>query len=175
MQEVQDQGELEVWLGLAAQRVLLSDVQVRRRIEACGLLLGHQDRRGNWYAGEACPLQNRAESPVYFEFAPEEVLAVELARPGAVIGVYHSHPAGPRAASRIDRETMRRVNVEQAIPWVWLILCGPFGPLDRYEEWGALAVADFLGEHLLAYYHDPTGGLQRVQVRLCLGEKECCG
>jgi len=63
---------------------------------------------------------------VYFEFAPEDLLAVELDHPGKIVGVYHSHPTGFAVASSTDHENMRRVNVEQQIPWVWLIICGPF-------------------------------------------------
>ncbi|WP_084657785.1 Mov34/MPN/PAD-1 family protein [Thermogemmatispora onikobensis] len=166
--EAAGRGRSTVVLPRGVQRALLDDVWSRRKIEACGLLRGEIDAQGNWHVVAVHPLANIAESPVSFEFAPEDVLQVELAYPGQVIGVYHSHPGGLRGASRTDRETMQRVNGEQQIPWVWLILCGPFTaslPLaeasagDRAAE---EACARWLSERLLAYYHDPSEGLRQV-------------
>jgi len=105
---------------------LFNDVCQRPHIEACGILLGHIDSCGNWNIEQAYPLRNIFNSAVYFEFAPEDLLAVELDHPGQIVGVYHSHPTGFAVASSTDHENMRRVNVEQQIPWVWLIICGPF-------------------------------------------------
>jgi proteasome lid subunit RPN8/RPN11 len=153
-----------VRLTLEVQRSLLDDVLRRRHIEACGLLTGLLDAPGRWLVQGVHPLRNIADSPVYFEFAPEDILAVELAHPGEVIGAYHSHPAGPRAPSHVDRETMQRVNVEQGIPWVWLILCGPFAALE--EQLTSQEIVRFPGERLLAYYHDPVRGLEPVSVHL---------
>lgn len=162
----------KVVLSRGAQRALLRDTWGRRMIEACGLLRGEIDVEGNWRIVAVHPLPNVAESPVYFEFAPEGVLQLELAYPGQIIGVYHSHPKGPYGASGTDRETMRRVNKEQRIPWVWLILCGPFTeslPLAAAAA-GDLAAeatcARWLSERLLAYYHDPREGLRQVVVVL---------
>lgn len=103
-------------VNMKAWHTLYADVCQRRHIEACGLLLGHIDDLGNWHIKQAHPLQNICNSPVYFEFAPEDVLAVELDHPGAVIGVYHSHPGGLKVASSTDRDNMKRVNTEQQIP-----------------------------------------------------------
>ncbi|RAQ94504.1 Mov34/MPN/PAD-1 family protein [Thermogemmatispora tikiterensis] len=167
-----DGGRGKVVLPCEVQRALLRDIWDRREIEACGLLRGEVDAGGNWRVAAVHPLPNVAESPVYFEFAPEDVLQLELAYPGQMIGVYHSHPGGPYGASGTDRETMRRVNKEQQIPWVWLILCGPFTeslPLTAAAAGDLVAeatCAHWLSERLLAYYHDPGEGLRQVVVVL---------
>ncbi len=116
----------QVTVSLDARNTLFNDVCQRPHIEACGILLGHIDSCGNWNIEQAYPLRNIFNSAVYFEFAPEDLLAVELDHPGQIVGVYHSHPTGFAVASSTDHENMRRVNVEQQIPWVWLIICGPF-------------------------------------------------
>jgi len=116
----------QVTISLDARNTLFNDVCQRPHIEACGILLGHIDSCGNWNIEQAYPLRNIFNSAVYFEFAPEDLLAVELDHPGQIVGVYHSHPTGFAVASSTDHENMRRVNVEQQIPWVWLIISGPF-------------------------------------------------
>jgi len=121
----------QVTFSLDARNTMFNDVCQRPHIEACGILLGHIDSCGNWNIEQAYPLRNIFNSAVYFEFAPEDLLAVELDHPGQIVGVYHSHPTGFAVASSTDHENMRRVNVEQQIPWVWLIICGPFD--ERFE------------------------------------------
>jgi len=116
----------QVTVSLDPRNTLFNDVCQRPHIEACGILLGHIDSCGNWNIEQAYPLRNIFNSPVYFEFAPEDLLAVELDHPGKIVGVYHSHPTGFAVASSTDHENMRRVNVEQQISWVWLIISGPF-------------------------------------------------
>ena len=116
----------QVTVSLDARNTLFNDVCQRPHIEACGVLLGHIDSYGNWNIEQAYPLRNIYNSAVYFEFAPEDLLAVELDHPVQIVGVYHSHPTGFAVASSTDHENMRRVNVEQQIPWVWLIISGPF-------------------------------------------------
>jgi len=116
----------QVTISPDARNTLFNDVCQRPHIEACGILLGHIDSCGNWNIEQAYPLRNIFNSAVYFEFAPEDLLAVELDHPGKIVGVYHSHPTGFAGASSTDHENMRRVNVEQQIPWVWLIISGPF-------------------------------------------------
>ena len=116
----------QVTFSLDARNTMFNDVCQRPHIEACGILLGQIDSCGNWNIEQAYPLRNIFNSSVYFEFAPEDLLAVELDHPGQIVGVYHSHPTGFAVASSTDHENMRRVNVEQQIPWVWLIISGPF-------------------------------------------------
>ena len=147
-------------LSNCAQQTLLKDVLERANIEACGLLTGTMDEQGNWQIEQAYPLRNTHQSPVYFEFAPEELLNFELEHPGEIIGVYHSHPTGYPTASGTDRQNMRRVNVEQHIPWAWLIICGPFSGKRPSH---ANQLADYT---LVAYHYYPANGLQQLHVLL---------
>jgi proteasome lid subunit RPN8/RPN11 len=140
-----------VRISAEAQKTLLEDVYRRRDIEACGLLLGCMDEQGHWHIEQAHPLRNIYHSPAYFEFAPEELLEAELAFPGKIVGVYHSHPSGYARASQTDRDNMRRVNVEQHIPWVWLIIRGPFN--GKYRPLSTIA-----------YHHYQREGLREIAV-----------
>ncbi|MBE3561890.1 MAG: Mov34/MPN/PAD-1 family protein [Ktedonobacteraceae bacterium] len=141
----------------------MKDASQRSCIEACGVLVGQMDETGNWYIEQALPLRNRANSSVYFEFDPEELLAAELSSPGQLVGVYHSHPAGFPVASDIDRENMRRVNLEQQIPWVWLIISGPFDEQFRQQA---------LEGRMIAYHHYEREGLCEVRIQLEAGAPE---
>lgn len=145
----------------SARRELYQDVHQRTSIEACGALLGRMDEEGNWEIEHAHPLKNTSNSPVYFEFAPEDLLAVEMRNQGSLIGIYHSHPTGFAQASSTDCENMFRVNVEQGIPWVWLIICGPFHttPHAASEE-----DQDLNTDKLLAYFHYEREGLQQLDI-----------
>src|SRR5215831_12168269 len=98
----------QVTISANAQKALLLDVFKRQRIEACGVLLGNIDDSGYWHVEEICPLRNIFDSPTYFEFAPEDLLAADIAYPDRVIGVYHSHPTGLAIASYTDRQNMKR-------------------------------------------------------------------
>ncbi|QBD82688.1 hypothetical protein EPA93_44665 [Ktedonosporobacter rubrisoli] len=148
-------------LSIEAQKAMSIDVQQRKRIEACGILTGHIDEQGNWHIKQAHPLRNIYASPVYFEFAPEDLLTLELAYPGQIIGVYHSHPGGFAVASSTDRQNMQRVNQEQQIPWVWFILSGPFD-----EQFARQCRENLAQASLIAYYHSARAGLQ--QIPICL-------
>ena len=66
-----------VTISTSAQKTLLLDVCKRGRIEACGLLLGSIDAAGNWHVEQVHPLRNTFDSPVYFEFAPEDLLEAD--------------------------------------------------------------------------------------------------
>jgi len=156
---MEKQKKAQVVLSIDVQKTLLQDVSQRSHIEACGVLLGTIDSDGNWYIRQAQPLPNIFASAVYFEFAPEDLLEVELAYPGQIVGVYHSHPGGFASASSTDRENMQRVNQEQHIPWVWLIIYGPF------DEAFARQSQEFISpESILAYHHYETEGLCRITV-----------
>ena len=143
-----------VTLSLNASNTLLEDVSQRRHIEACGLLLGQMDACGHWHIEQARPLRNIFDSAVYFEFAPEDLLAVELDYPGQVVGVYHSHPTGFAVASATDRENMRRVNIEEQIPWLWLIISGPFHASFQLNA----------PSSIIAYHHYEEAGLQEITI-----------
>lgn len=157
-----------VLLSTSAWKTILLDVCARQEIEACGALLGRIDQEGNWHVAEAVPMRNIFASPTYFEFDPLELVNIELEQPGRMIGVYHSHPAGPAVASSTDRHNMQRVNIEQQIPWVWLILSGPFTSaspdgllnLDAPPDEGSITVRG-----VVAYHHSHTLGLQGVTIQ----------
>ncbi|GCE16329.1 Mov34/MPN/PAD-1 family protein [Dictyobacter kobayashii] len=133
---------------------LFEDVSQRSTIEACGVLLGTIDADGNWHVDRAHPLQNTADSPVYFEFAPEELLQFELLNPDQIIGVYHSHPTGYPRASDTDCENMQRVNQAQNIPWVWVIIKGPFNTPHH----------ELTSASLIAYHHFANSGLKHITI-----------
>src|SRR5919205_272054 len=99
----QKKGKRYVTLNETALQEIFSDVYRRADIEACGVLLGSSSNN-SWDVEHVHPLRNIADSSVYFEFAPEDLLAVELAYPGQIVGVYHSHPTGYARASSIDEE-----------------------------------------------------------------------
>lgn len=149
-------------LSTNAWKTILLDVHGRQQIEACGALLGRIDEEGNWHVEEARPLRNIFASPVYFEFDPLELLAIDLERPGYMVGVYHSHPMGPAGASSTDRQNMQRVNVEQHIPWIWLIVSGPFTSIDMV---GDESMAPISARAVLAYHHYPDTGLQQIAIQ----------
>ncbi|GAC1378958.1 MAG: hypothetical protein NVS4B7_05400 [Ktedonobacteraceae bacterium] len=154
---MQNSPDPHVFISINAQKMLFKDVYQRRHIEACGVLLGYTDQQGNWHIEQVQPLRNVFSSPVYFEFAPEDLLEVELNHPGAIVGVYHSHPTGYNAASATDRSNMKRVNVEEQIPWVWLIVRGPFSTLLQPEQQQAQSA-------LIAYHHYERSGLQQIKL-----------
>jgi proteasome lid subunit RPN8/RPN11 len=156
---------VEVTISAAARKTLLLDVYKRQRIEACGLLLGSIDDSGNWHVEEVYPLRNIFDSPVYFEFAPEDMLAVYLAHPDRIVGAYHSHPTGLVVASVTDRQNMKRVNVEQQIPWVWLIVSGPFDHTPTLLQQVQRHLRMIPGSSIVAYHHYEGEGLRRIAIR----------
>jgi proteasome lid subunit RPN8/RPN11 len=147
-------------LSVAAQKNLFLDLCARPHIEACGVLLGSIDASGNWYIERTLPLRNVFSSPVYFEFSPEELLEVELAHPGQIVGVYHSHPTGFAVASKTDRDNMKRVNKEQQIPWLWLIVRGPFD-----ATFASRADMTIPEQSIIAYHHYQHKGLQHIALK----------
>jgi proteasome lid subunit RPN8/RPN11 len=159
------QEKAAVTINVGAFKTLLLDTYKRQRIEACGLLLGGIDEAGNWHVEEAHPLRNIFDSPVYFEFAPEDLLAADLVHPGRIIGVYHSHPTGLAVASFTDRKNMKRVNVEEQIPWVWLIISGPFDHPPTLLQHAPRHLHKIPGSSIVAYHHYKGKGLRRVVVR----------
>ncbi|MBV9257851.1 MAG: Mov34/MPN/PAD-1 family protein [Ktedonobacteraceae bacterium] len=151
----------QVTLTHKALRTIYQDIAQRPSIEACGVLLGTLDEQNNWHIEQAQPLCNIFSSPVYFEFDPEELLMVELAHPEQIIGVYHSHPTGFARASSTDRENMQRVNQQQRIPWIWLIVCGPFD-----EDFEQRSLEHHVATSMIAYHHYEQEGLCKVQIQL---------
>jgi proteasome lid subunit RPN8/RPN11 len=151
---MEEQHNTRVTLSVDAQKTLMTDIYQRQHIEACGVLLGTIDEQENWHVERVIPLPNVFDSPVYFEFAPEDLLAVDLDYPGQIIGAYHSHPTGLAVASRTDRKNMKRVNQDQQIPWVWLIVSGPFDSASNGHD-----------TPIIAYHHYTQGGLKQIPVQ----------
>ena len=147
-----------------AYEALLIDVYKRQRIEACGLLLGSIDQAENWHIEDIHPMRNTSDSPVYFEFAPEELLAADLAYPGRVIGAYHSHPTGLAVASRTDHQNMKRINAEEQIPWVWLIISGPFDHSPSLLQQVQRRLQRIPDTSIVAYHYYEGEGLQRIAI-----------
>ena len=85
-----------------AMATLLDEAARAAPQECCGLLLGAENR-----IGEARPAANVAPDPRrHFEIDPAALIAAHrAARLGelAVLGYYHSHPAGEAAPSATDR------------------------------------------------------------------------
>jgi proteasome lid subunit RPN8/RPN11 len=158
-----------VFLNTYAWKTVLRDAYQRQNVEACGALLGSRDAEGNWHIEEAYPLRNTHNSPVYFEFDPSELLMIDLEQPGRMVGVYHSHPTAAAVASKTDRQNMQRVNIEQQIPWVWLIVGGPFiGAPPAITEAtvdGAETRAFIADVGVVAYYHYRERGLQKIAIQ----------
>ncbi|HSB32926.1 MAG TPA: M67 family metallopeptidase [Nitrospirota bacterium] len=70
--------------------------------EACGILGGTGGRVEKVY-----PMINAKPGPAYYEMDPEEQFRVlkDIRRAGlAMVGVFHSHPAGQAYPSRVDVE-----------------------------------------------------------------------
>jgi proteasome lid subunit RPN8/RPN11 len=69
-------------------------------LEACGLLAGSGDT-----VQKVIPVSNEARSPVRFRMSPVEQLHSfdQMEREGLdLIGIFHSHPAGPERPSATD-------------------------------------------------------------------------
>lgn len=158
--------DARIYISAGAKLSLLLDVYKRRSIEACGVLIGSIDAAGNWHVEAVHPLRNIFDSPSYFEFAPEDLLAADLAYPDQVIGAYHSHPSGFAKPSQTDRQNMKRVNVSQRIPWAWLIVCGPFHPIPIAPEQSQEKHLELLADAtILAFHHYADEGLCSVPLR----------
>jgi proteasome lid subunit RPN8/RPN11 len=154
----------EVSIEVRAYEALLLDVYKRQSIEACGLLLGIIDQAGNWHIEDIHPMRNIFDSPVYFEFAPEELLSADLAYANRVIGVYHSHPTGLAVASRTDHQNMKRINTEVHIPWVWLIISGPFDHSPSLLQQVQRRLQRIPDTSIVAYHYYEDEGLQRIAI-----------
>jgi proteasome lid subunit RPN8/RPN11 len=81
---------------------MLQHVAEHAPLEACGLLAGKNGR-----VESVLPIRNQAQSPVRFVMDPYEQLQAfdwidsqEL----ELIGIFHSHPAGPETVSPTDIE-----------------------------------------------------------------------
>lgn len=75
-------------------------VQAQAPLEACGLLAGRHER-----VEKVIFVRNQAQSPVRFVMEPyEQLRAFEWIEKNGLelLGIFHSHPAGPETASPTD-------------------------------------------------------------------------
>jgi len=84
------------------RRALLDHARREQPLECCGLLLG-RGRRVGWIA----VMENRARSRARFRIDPKTHIDLRRALravspPVEIVGVYHSHPAGPAWPSDTD-------------------------------------------------------------------------
>ena len=93
---------MELELSSALIEQLLAEARAAHPLEACGLLLGHND---TIHAVRSCA-NVHYEPARHFEIDPQTLIdAHRAAREGGpeVIGYYHSHPVGPAEPSATDR------------------------------------------------------------------------
>jgi len=79
---------------------MLDHVERHVPLEACGLLAGKNDR-----VQEVILVQNQAQSPARFVMEPyEQLRAFHWIESNGLelLGIFHSHPAGPETASATD-------------------------------------------------------------------------
>lgn len=81
-------------------REILDHVERAAPLEACGLLAGQNER-----VEKIIPVRNQAESPLRFVMDPyEQLKAFQWMDDNRLdlLGIFHSHPAGPETASPVD-------------------------------------------------------------------------
>jgi proteasome lid subunit RPN8/RPN11 len=79
---------------------MLAYVDGQAPLEACGLLAGRNDR-----VEKVIIVRNQAESPVRFVMDPyEQLRAFDSIESNGLelLGIFHSHPAGPETVSATD-------------------------------------------------------------------------
>lgn len=90
----------QLLIGKAHLQEMLAYVQRHVPLEACGLLAGKNGR-----VAEVIFIRNQAQSPVRFVMDPYEQLKAfdQIESDGLdLLGIFHSHPAGPEGASTTD-------------------------------------------------------------------------
>jgi proteasome lid subunit RPN8/RPN11 len=99
------------------------DVARRAPEEACGLLSG-QNETGAYRVVEVIPTTNELHSPVRYRIDPHEQIAAfnQIDAQGLeLVGIYHSHPAGPPAPSPTD---IAEAFYPEAVYLIWSTLAG---------------------------------------------------
>ncbi len=79
---------------------MLDHVEKQVPLEACGLLAGKNDQ-----VAKVILVRNQAQSPVRFVMDPyEQIQAFDWIESNGLdlLGIFHSHPAGPETASVTD-------------------------------------------------------------------------
>ena len=94
------------------------DVSQRAPEEACGLLSG-QIEAGIYRVAAVIPATNELHSPVRYRIDPHEQIAAfnQIDAQGLeLVGIYHSHPAGPAGPSPTD---IAEAFYPQAVYLIW--------------------------------------------------------
>jgi len=79
---------------------IVDHVTAHAPLESCGLLAGKNNR-----VEKVLPVRNQAQSPVRFVMDPyEQLAAFEWIESNGLdlLGIFHSHPAGPETVSPTD-------------------------------------------------------------------------
>ena len=109
-------------------------------LEACGLLAGKNSR-----VRHVLPILNQAQSPVRFMMDPYEQLQAFQwidSRGLELVGIFHSHPAGPEIISATDiREAAYEV-----VHVIWSHTCGIWQMHGFWIEAGQVLEVDLLVE-----------------------------
>ena len=92
------------------------------------------------------------------------MLSADLAYADRIIGAYHSHPTGLAVASRTDHQNMKRINAQEHIPWVWLIISGPFDHSPSLLQQVQRRLQRIPDTSIVAYHYYEDEGLQRIAI-----------
>ena len=98
-------------------RFMKDDCKLRKPEEACGLIVGRYDDSAA-QATDIMPVRNESMSTVRFSIDPMvmyKALKKVEEKDETIIGVYHSHPSGPRP-SHLDKRYM------EGTTYVWVIV-----------------------------------------------------
>jgi proteasome lid subunit RPN8/RPN11 len=106
-----------LFIGGQTLRFMKEDCMLRKPEEACGLIVGRFDDSAA-YATDVMPVRNESMSTMRFSIDPlvmYKALKKSEERGETIIGVYHSHPAGPEP-SHLD------VSYMEGTSYVWVIV-----------------------------------------------------
>jgi proteasome lid subunit RPN8/RPN11 len=98
-------------------KFMVEDCKLRQPEEACGLIVGRYDD-SEALATDVMPVRNQSMSAVRFSIDPMvmyKALKKSEEKDETIIGVYHSHPAGPEP-SHLDASYM------EGTSYVWVIV-----------------------------------------------------
>ncbi len=66
---------------------------------------------------------------------------------------------------QIDHQNMKRVNADEQIPWVWLIVSGPFDHSPSLFQQVQRHLQRIPNSSIVAYHFYEGEGLQRISIR----------